>query len=373
MFSERDVIYISPSEFPSKSANYVHVVLQTEALSRYVNSVTLVGILQAKHSDVRSAREKTKQLFDIQEKNLFFAILKYRLPFARNIAIAVFALGKAMSNKQAVIISRNIYACFLLLIFTRRKMIYETHTVESRVRGVLQRIILRSQRVSPVVISDALAGLLAHGHIQRSRFTILPDAARAGLPMVMSRADNVGDSLIFGYFGSFHEGRGIEIIEQMAEALPDCQFLVHGPVEQNPEFMKRVGIRRNIKVCGYLAHKDVHLAMSNCDALLMPYQKSVSIGLRGSDTASFMSPMKMFEYMASGRAIVSSDLPVLREVLENGHNCLLVPSDKAAAWIEAAERLRDKSFRYKLGLSARSEYERVYNWDARAKKLLGLL
>ena len=42
--------------------------------------------------------------------------------------------------------------------------------------------------------------------------------------------------------------------------------------------------------------------------------------------------MKMFEYMAAGRAILSSDLPVLREVL-NEENAILLPPDEPAAWV----------------------------------------
>ena len=69
----------------------------------------------------------------------------------------------------------------------------------------------------------------------------------------------------------------------------------------------------------------------------MPYQAKVSIGVKGHDTGRWMSPMKMFEYMAAGVPVISSDLAVLREILINEKNALLVsppiPLNGAKHWI----------------------------------------
>mgnify|MGYP000391910871 CR=1 FL=1 len=66
---------------------------------------------------------------------------------------------------------------------------------------------------------------------------------------------------------------------------------------------------------GYLDQRSIYEKMSMMDVLLMPYQKQVSIGIELVDTSRWMSPMKMFEYMSSSVPIISSNLPVLREVL----------------------------------------------------------
>lgn len=107
------------------------------------------------------------------------------------------------------------------------------------------------------------------------------------------------------------------------------------------------------------------------DVLLMPYQKSVSIGVAGQDTAQWMSPMKMFEYMAGGVPLVSSDLPVLREVLEEGRNALLVAPGDPQAWVAAVDRLAfDPGFAAYLGANAHADYQQHYTWVARARLLL---
>ena len=69
----------------------------------------------------------------------------------------------------------------------------------------------------------------------------------------------------------------------------------------------------NVELAGYLPHGEVASFLAACDVLLAPYQRQVSIA-SGFDTARWMSPLKIFEYMAAGRLVLCSDLPALREV-----------------------------------------------------------
>ncbi len=87
------------------------------------------------------------------------------------------------------------------------------------------------------------------------------------------------------------------------------------------------------------------------------------------NTSAWMSPMKMFEYMATGRLIIASDLPVLREVL-NERNAALCPPDDPGAWRLAAEKAaNDPSWRTGLGQQARVEVAK-YSWKRRAERIL---
>jgi glycosyltransferase involved in cell wall biosynthesis len=87
-----------------------------------------------------------------------------------------------------------------------------------------------------------------------------------------------------------------------------------------------------------------------------------------------MSPMKMFEYMAAGRPIISSNLPVLKEVLVEKLNALLVTPDDVSEWVEAANLLQENpELSNRIALSARSDYESEYNWCTRALKLRSLI
>jgi glycosyltransferase involved in cell wall biosynthesis len=89
----------------------------------------------------------------------------------------------------------------------------------------------------------------------------------------------------------------------------------------------------------------------------------------GGDIAEWASPMKAFEYLACGRAIMASDLPVLREVFHEG-NSLLVPPEDPSAWSSSLRSLaQDPRHREALGARARADAGR-HSWEARSRRAL---
>ena len=105
----------------------------------------------------------------------------------------------------------------------------------------------------------------------------------------------------------------------------------------------------------------------------MPYQAKVSIGVKGHDTGRWMSPMKMFEYMAAGVPVISSDLAVLREILINEKNALLVSPSDPTKWCEALDLLINEAGLSKsIGTQAHMDYLQKYTWGIRARAILSL-
>ena len=75
--------------------------------------------------------------------------------------------------------------------------------------------------------------------------------------------------------------------------------------------------------------------------------------------------------MAAAKPIISSDLPVLREIFEHDRNALLCPPDNLQAWIFALETLKgDEESRLRLGQEARNDFFRKYTWTMRASSIL---
>ena len=79
--------------------------------------------------------------------------------------------------------------------------------------------------------------------------------------------------------------------------------------------------------------------------------------------------MKIFEYMAAAKPIIASDLPVLREVL-NDSNAILVDPEDIDAWRDALAALRDAETQGS-GRKAHEQLLRSYTWQARASRVLG--
>jgi glycosyltransferase involved in cell wall biosynthesis len=118
-----------------------------------------------------------------------------------------------------------------------------------------------------------------------------------------------------GYVGQLYAGKGMEVISRMPVLLPELDFHVTGGSEADISEWKARLSAPNIHFHGFVPHAAVGEHIDRSDIVLAPYQEHVSVYGRSASVARWMSPLKLFEYMARGRAIVCSDLPVLREVL----------------------------------------------------------
>jgi glycosyltransferase involved in cell wall biosynthesis len=131
----------------------------------------------------------------------------------------------------------------------------------------------------------------------------------------------------------------------------------------------------NVTLHGYVPYAQTQAYLAAFDVVVAPYQDFVQgQGGGASNLADWMSPLKLFEYMSRGKAIVCSDLPVIREVLTDGVNALLVPHDDPAAWSAALKTLRDDpDQRRRLAETARADFERAYSLESRAGRIIDAL
>jgi glycosyltransferase involved in cell wall biosynthesis len=216
----------------------------------------------------------------------------------------------------------------------------------------------------------AALAVVAPDGVDLERFQNLPDskAARLCLPASLCLPP---ERFTVGYTGHLYAGRGEALLLELAARLPEMNFVLAGGEPQDVERLRRqaagLGLA-NLFVVGFVPNAGLPPYQAACDALLMPYERHVAAS-SGGDIARYLSPMKLFEYLASGRAIVSSDLPVLREVL-NESNAVLLPPQDAGAWAAALRLLQADPQQVKeLGRRARREAAN-YTWEARAARLL---
>jgi glycosyltransferase involved in cell wall biosynthesis len=182
------------------------------------------------------------------------------------------------------------------------------------------------------------------------------------------------DKITAVYTGHLYEGRGMEILVALAKAFPAVSFVWVGGRDKDVKlWSERIHhmALSNITLTGFVHHALIPGYQSAADILLMPYQKNVGISGAG-DTADVCSPMKLFEYLSAGRVIVSSDLPVIHEVL-NDSNSVFCPPEDADAWIQALGSLiTDEERRKCLAAQAQKDAE-TYSWRNRAQRVLDKL
>lgn len=104
----------------------------------------------------------------------------------------------------------------------------------------------------------------------------------------------------------------------------------------------------------------------------MPYQRRVTVAGSGRDTVQWMSPLKMFEYLGAGRLVIASDLPVLREVLDDDIAVLADPEDIDTRSTVIRHVAKDSQW----GQSRRSTAARLFaaqhGWRARRRRCIPL-
>jgi glycosyltransferase involved in cell wall biosynthesis len=171
-----------------------------------------------------------------------------------------------------------------------------------------------------------------------------------------------------GYTGHLYPGRGIERIIELAAGLHDTEFHLFGGTERDVAYWKSHASRENLIFHGHVPPSEIAARQQGMDILLAPYQKKVGVVSGGNlDTSRYMSPLKIFEYRAAGKAIFCSELPALREIVDDTCAILVDPED-GNAWIAAMERLRDDpGLRAELGHRAREKFLAHHTWEKRAK------
>jgi len=364
------ILYISSSRVPSKDANSVHVMRMCDALSDLGHEVVLLARRTPESSEEAHLRYGTRHGFSIVR--LPWPLIRFGgLIYGLRVLLYV-----CSHRRPSLVLGRNLQGV-LAAAALGLPVIYESHAPPSSGgrRRAEQWLCRRQNLRALVVITRALAkryrDFFPSSH--SVRVIVAPDAA--DLPEVADLASPVdwpgrADALQVGYAGHLYEGRGIDLLVELGRDLPEIDLHLVGGAEDDLARWRAQPLPTNVHFHGFVDPREVPAYLGRCDILVAPYQERVAVR-GGGDTSEWMSPMKLFEYMAAGRAIVASRLSAIEEILENGRNALLVAANDLEAWRSALVRLRDDDeLRAALESRARGDVEAEYTWVARAQRIL---
>jgi len=205
--------------------------------------------------------------------------------------------------------------------------------------------------------------VMAPNGVDLERFASLPD------PVTARRQLNLPSARTVMCTGHLYAGRGADLFLALAKEIPQAHFIWVGGKPEDVETWKQRAQSDNVTFTGFIPNQDLPLYQSAADVLLMPYSRSIMGSSGTADSASVASPMKMFEYMAAGRAIITADLPVIREVLNEKSAVFCEPDDLGKWKVEIEKFLADEPRRVALGKQARDAVQ-GYTWLARAEKII---
>ena len=290
--------------------------------------------------------------------------------------LCAFNTREARRQRPDLVYGRYILACFLTA-FLGLKTIVEVHQPPEDI-GIVHAIFFKGllkcrSLVRIVAISNSLKTYLIKKYkIADDVIQIAHDGADIPNKKIAKEKTKSNDRVQVGYIGHLYPGKGTELVYEIASRCPWADFHLVGGTEKDILFWeKKIANSTNIFLHGFLPPPEAERLRLGFDILLAPYQKKVCPNGGKGDIAKWMSPLKIFEYMASGKPIICADLPVLREVLKHQDTAILCPPDEIDAWVKALLALRDHpDVGESLGRNAKQEFMTSYNWQSRAIKVI---
>jgi len=190
-------------------------------------------------------------------------------------------------------------------------------------------------------------------------------------PPIARKRIGLPDRLTAGYTGHLYPGRGLDLMWELARRHPEVQFLWAGGEPGATERWKKkaaeLGVT-NLILLGFVPNERLPMVQAACEILLMPYERTIAVS-GGGDTSAFASPMKAFDYLASRRAIMASEVAVFREIL-SPDNALLLPPEDTDSWDRGLQvLLHEPEKRRNLAERAARDASR-FDWRERAQRAL---
>lgn len=236
-----------------------------------------------------------------------------------------------------------------------------------------ERLTWRSaDRVLPV--TGVLARDIEKAGVPRARIAVTPNGVDLSrlkpIPMAdAKRLLGLGDALVLGFVGFVREWHGLEHIVALLHSEPilkTARFLVVGDGPACAALRARaqeLGVADRLIITGVFEHRRLSEYLSAIDIALQP------------EVTPYASPLKLFEYMALGRAIVAPDTENIREVLEHEVDSLVFPAGNVAALADAIRRLAaDGPLRVRLGAAAAAKVvQRGLTWQRNAERVVAMI
>lgn len=369
------IAYVAGTALPSRVASAVNVMSMCRAFAAAGHEVTLYA--RGRQADAAAVFEA----FGMPP--CFELVLRAppHLPLAKNLLYPALA-AQEMAARPApdLLYGRHAYALAAAVARSRAPFVYEAHALPlRRARRMAESWLFRHRRMALMV---AISRSLAEDYAAR-----MPALRGRAVMVAHDGADPVADPgpppgpwpgrpgvPQLGYVGHLYPGKGMEMVAALAEALPECDLHAVGGTERDLAIWRpRCAGQANLHLHGHVPHARVPAYLARFDLLLAPPSPSVA-SAAGREIGRWMSPLKVFEYMAAGKPILASDIPALREILVDGGVALLLPPGDAAAWAAAARALlADPARAGALGARARALLLETYTWEARAARILAHL
>ena len=234
-----------------------------------------------------------------------------------------------------------------------------------RLAFAVERFTWRSAALA-LPVTRVLADIMIAAGVDPKRVQVVPNGIVLDrFPPRASRAEDA--PVVLGFVGFVRDWHGLDtVIDGMAreQAATSVTLAVvgDGPAREALEHQAAtLGLADRVRFSGLVPHDQVAAHVMDFDIALQP------------GVTPYASPLKIFDYMAAGCAIVAPDQPNIREILEHEQTALLFdPASTESRWAAIQRLIQDPALRLRLGTAARASLEqRGYTWDGNAARIAG--
>jgi glycosyltransferase involved in cell wall biosynthesis len=287
---------------------------------------------------------------------------------------------------RTIIYSRNVNATMVLLYLRRRwfpqkpvNIFFEIHSLDQQRPKKFFRQILKECDGLISITSSLKSAIIDKYGITEDTIFVAPDGVKGKRLTEPSFSQKDARFLlnipshyakIILYTGQILPGKGVEVfIEAASKFDEDVLFLIVGGTEEQIVHLRKTTAAdrlRNVQFKGFFPPRSIPMCQAAADILVLPNTSNSMI-------SNFTSPLKLFEYMTTGKPIVSSDLPAIKEILTDGENAVLVKAGNAKALASGIRRLlMDETLAEKISLQAQIDVHQ-FTWERRAQNILTFL
>jgi|Deesub1362A_J573_1020465.scaffolds.fasta_scaffold00550_16 glycosyltransferase involved in cell wall biosynthesis len=386
------ILYISNARIPSEKAHVYQILKMCEAFAAQGVEVILLHPFRFNTKEMRQVKDVydyygLKRQFSIKTlPSLDLAFLKKISPklhfMIQNLtyafAVLLYILFKKLPGEKFIIYSRDKLSAMALVLAKRLLRIpvfYEAHVYP--VSRATKRLSFYSKFDGLITITRNLKAMYEQGGINSERIIVAPDGVDLTLFSNLPSKEEARQQLrlplerpLVVYTGHLFRWKGVYNFVESAQYLTDEEIVIVGGTPPDVSSLKKFIFEKklhNVRVLGYVPPKVVPLYLAAADVLVLPNSGQSYI------SRFYTSPLKLFEYMASGRPIVATDLPSIREVLQDGRNAVLVEPDNPRALARGIKKvLGNAEFATKIAEQGLEDVQE-YSWERRAEKVLQFL
>jgi glycosyltransferase involved in cell wall biosynthesis len=409
------IVYIANARIPTEKAHGIQIMKMCEAFSSNANTANKYANDTNKESievelwAPRRINPIKDDPFDYYGVERIFKIRKFPcLDFVifdkyighlgtwiETLTFALFVLPYFLFKKADIFYTREKFC--VPFVFFKKNFYFEAHTFPKNY-FLYSPFLKKIKKI--IVITQKLKELFVEQGIPEERILVAPDGVDIEkFDVQCSKFDAreklglLKDKKIVLYTGHLYKWKGANVLAESSKYLPeDTEIYFVGGTEQDIEQFKHFTSNvepslipkelqgaqlpvctsnleprtSNLNIIGHRPHSEIPYWLRAADVLVLPNS--------GKDDISkyWTSPIKMFEYMASKKPIIASDLPSIREVL-NDSNAVLVDSDNPKALAEGIKKiLQNPEFSAKISYCALEDVQ-GYSWHKRTDKIIEFL